>query len=137
MTDRHTGSRSVSSRRLAIGSVLAGAVGIAALCLSAPAAHAASTLYANDARINSGDVLDSGTRPSVSGGSVNVSVSVGQQSITNYYDRPGYTVLSENVTAAGTQAFTSRSPASPNAKSKCSWWVSVGGYADITCSVSD
>jgi hypothetical protein len=122
------------SRRLPIGFAIIGAVTLVGISIGVPAAQAATVTFANGRTVNSNDVVTSGSRASVAGGTAEISVGVGSVLTSTYYDYPGFRVVSENIVPAGSIASTSH-PAQANAISKCIWWVSVGGYADITCTV--
>lgn len=122
--------------RLQLGLILSGAATLIGLSAGISAAYAASYTYADHLTIDSNQVVDSGVRSVVGGGTAEVAVGVGQVGVTNYYAYPGYRVINEAFVPAGGIARISH-PKASNAHSKCTWFISVGGYADITCSVDD
>lgn len=72
--------------------VIAAALATAILILGpSVSAQAATYTYANDAQLASGAEIDSGTRPTISGGSVQVTLGVSvDQYIRTYYPAPGF-----------------------------------------------
>lgn len=131
MTPRHVVRRAWASRA-PTALIIISALSIVGIAVVAPAANAATYTYANEVMVDSNQAVSSGSRPSLTGGSAYVSVGVGNILIEDYYGYPGYTLLSQNVAPAGSIVSTSHKRSS-NALSKCIWWVSVGGYADLTC----
>lgn len=114
--------------------VIAAALAMSVLILGpSVSAQAATYTYANDARLASGAEIDSGTRPTISGGSVQVVLGISvTQYIKTYYPAPGYVEIGKNVTGAG-QVGNLTHERVKNATSGCGWYDSGGGVASITC----
>jgi len=95
-----------------------------------PAARAADYSYVSTTT-SSGQTHYSGQKPVINGGIVQAEIGLGTQFITTYYSYPGYYQVAH---AAGTPPNkTYISGHASNASSKCSWYISVGGTAPLTC----
>lgn len=122
----------VWSRIPMIAAALAAAILILGPSVSA---HAATYTYANDVRLASGAQRDSGTRATISGGSVQLTLGISvTQYIKTYYPAPGYKEVARNATGAGQVGHLSHTRVK-NATSACGWYNSGGGVASITCKV--
>lgn len=118
-------------------SVIAASLAAAVLILGpSVSAHAATITYANDVRLASGAERTSGTRATISGGSVQLVLGISvTQYIKTYYPAPGYKEVARNATGAGQVAHLSHARVK-NATSSCGWYSSGGGVASITCKVT-
>ena len=108
------------------------ALTVVGVAIGAPAANAATYTYASHKRVDSNQVITTGARSSLTGGSVEVSVGIGNLLISSYYGYPGFSVVNENIVPAGSTGRISHKKVA-GASSKCIWWVSVGGYSYVTC----
>lgn len=95
--------------------------------------QAADIVYANNMKTASGVERTSSSFSSLVGGSSNVNVGVGQHGVVTYRPAPGYVEIGRVESTGGNQTFLSHVRAQ-NVRSKCSWWISVGGEAELTCS---
>lgn len=64
---------------------------------------------------------------------LNSGLGVGQHGVVTYHPAPGYVEIGRVESTGGNQTFLSHARAQ-HVRSKCSWWISVGGEVELTCS---
>ena len=106
---------------------------VTALCVAVPAAQAAEYTYADSQLVESGQAIDSGSKPIIRASSAQSDVVVGEVRTTIYYPYPGYREISSATVSYGGVARTLYSAGATNAHSKCSFYVNIGGAAALTC----
>lgn len=114
-------------------------IAVGAIVLSLPLAQAATYTYVNTSTAANGQVFQSGTKPSLTGGSVNTSLGVGEQTIKTYRAHPGYKVLSQATSSTSSVTRISH-PRYKNVSSSCNYFiphVKLGtGRASMVCKAS-
>lgn len=73
-----------------------------------------------------------GSFSSFVGGS-NLGLGVRQRGVVTYRPAPGCVEIRRVESTGGNQTFLSHARVQ-HVRSKCSWWISVGGEAELTCS---
>lgn len=107
---------------------------VAAVFASVAYAQSNTYTYANNLSTQIGQERFSGELATLSGGSVNVILAMGHQTITSYFSHPGYTEIASQ-TADTSLVNTLYHARTPTAHSKCRFNVPnvSGGTAPLTC----